>query len=93
MGSLKPDATYIYERVNDIVYARELGADPNTRKEVGWQYDSRTRDGRPLHNHLMDDKLWGEIRQSALTNPALQEALDRVKIIYHLSKDEGNGQK
>ena len=37
MGTLKPDTTYIYERVNDVVYARESGS--STRREVGRDYD------------------------------------------------------
>jgi hypothetical protein len=35
----------------------------------------------------MEDKLWGEIRREARTNPTLQEALDRVKVTYYLTKD------
>ena len=89
MGNLKPNSTLIYERVKNIVYARELGADPSTRTEVGWNYDPRTSDGRPLHDHIMDSKLWGDIHRAAKTNSALQEALERVKIVYHLSKDNG----
>jgi len=97
MGSLKPGAKYIYERVNGMTFAREFGADPNTRKLVGYEwdpitghkidYDSRTSDGRPLHDHMMENKMWGEIHRAAKTNPALQKALDRVIIIYRLSKD------
>jgi hypothetical protein len=101
MGSLKPGATYIYERADGIVYARESGADPSTRQVVGYEsgveydpisghkinYDSRTSDGRPLIDHMRDDKLWGEIRRVATTNPALQKALDRAIMIYRLSKD------
>ncbi len=100
MGSLKPNATYIYERADGIVYARESGADPSTRQVVGYEsgaeydpinghkidYDSRTSDGRPLHDHIMDAKMWGEIRRAARTNPTLQDALDRVIMIYQLSK-------
>jgi hypothetical protein len=88
MGSLKPDATYIYERNEGTVYAREVGADPDTRIEIGWDYDPRTSDGRPLHDHIMDSKLWGNIHREAKTNPLLQDALDRVKIIYELSKKD-----
>jgi len=88
MGSLKPGTTYIYERVDGTVYARESGADPNTRKEIGYNFDSRTDDGRPLHDHIMDSKLWGEIRREAKTNITLQKALDRVIMIYRLSKDK-----
>lgn len=87
MGTLKPAATYIYERDKGTVYAREIGAAPSTRKEIGYNYDSRTSDGRPLHDHLMDSKMWGEIHRTAKTNPALQTALDRVIMIYRLSKD------
>lgn len=96
MGQLKPGATYIYERNGETVYAREFGADPSTRQVAGWNYDKnnsnfdpRTSDGRSLHDHLMDNKLWGEIHRMARTNKALHEALERVKIIYHLSKDHG----
>lgn len=87
MGSLTPNKTLIFEQVNGITYARESGSDPSTRIEIGWSYDPRTSDGRPLHDHLMDDKLWGEIRRAAKTNPTLHEALERAKIIYHLSNE------
>ena len=92
MGNLKPGATYVYERVDGTVYQREIGADPLSREAIGWDYDPRTEDGRPLHDHMMDSKLWGEIRRAAKENPLLQEALDRVKIIYELSKKD-HGQK
>lgn len=86
MGSLKPNAKYIYERSGGVVYARQLGT--SERTEVGRAYDPRTKDGRPLHDHMMDDKLWGEIRREAKTNPTLQSALDRAIMIYRLSKDK-----
>jgi hypothetical protein len=82
MGSLTPGAAYIYERVGDTVFRRESGQ--TEREVVG--YDHRTPDGRPLSEHIMDAKLWGEIRRAAPSNPALQDALDRVIMIYNLSK-------
>ena len=88
MGSLKPGATYIYERDKGTVYAREIGADPSSRVEIGYNYDPRTDDGRPLHDHITDSKLWGEIRREAKTNLSLQKALDRAIMIYKLSKDK-----
>jgi hypothetical protein len=101
MGALKPGTTYIYERADGVVYARESGSDPSTRQVIGYEsgkeydpitghkinYDKRTSDGRPLHDHMMEDKMWGEIRRMAPTNPALQKALDRAIMIYRLSKD------
>ena len=48
MGQLTPGATLIYERDGGIVYAREAGADPSTRREIGHTYDPRTQDGKPL---------------------------------------------
>jgi hypothetical protein len=93
MGSLKPGATYIYERNGDEVYAREFGETDRTL--IGYKYemedkpDPRTNDGRPLREHLMEDKLWGEIRREAKTNEALQKALESAILIYHLSKDHG----
>jgi hypothetical protein len=96
MGTLKPDATYVYERVGNEVYAREVGADPSTRQLIGYgydpvsghhvDYDSRTSDGRPLVDHLRETKLWAEIHRMARTNPALQDALERVIMIYKLIK-------
>jgi hypothetical protein len=90
MGSLKPGATYIYERVGEEIYAREFG--DKERKLIGYQYenkiDPRTDDGRPLHEHMREDQLWGQIRREAKTNPTLQKALDRAIMIYKLSKDK-----
>jgi len=102
MGNLKPDTKYIYERAEGIIYARELGADPGTRQIVGYEsgaeydpitghkinYDSRTSDGRPLREHMLEDKMWGEIRRAAKTNPTLQDALERAIVIYKLSKTD-----
>ena len=98
MGTLKPGATYIYERVGNEVYAREAGSDPNTRQLIGYgydpvsgheiDYDKRTSDGRPLVDHIRDDKMWADIRRMARTNPTLQSELERVIILYHLIKEE-----
>jgi hypothetical protein len=90
MGSLKPGATYIYERNGDEIYAREFGETDRTL--IGYKHDipdPRTSDGRPLREHLKEDQLWGEIRRAAKTNSALHDALERAIIIYHLSKDNG----
>jgi hypothetical protein len=80
MGTLTPGTTYIYERSAGTIYAREPGR--TERTVVGY-------DG--AHSGLTNllNSEWNEILQSAETNPALQDALDRVKIIYNLSKQHG----
>jgi len=80
MGNLKPDATYIYEKANGITYAREFGAPHNERFEIGRDYE------RFLKDEL---RLWEDIVREGRTNEALQAALDRVKLVYYLSKDHG----
>lgn len=80
MGNLTPGAALIYERVDDVIYAREFGSNSSTRKEVGRDYD--------LHAQIQENKLWGEIRRAAKANPALQSELDRVIMFYQLIKDK-----
>jgi hypothetical protein len=80
MGNLKPGAKYIYEKADGITYAREFGAPHNDRFEIGRDYE------RFLKDEL---RLWEDIVREGRTNEALQESLDRVKILYHLSKNNG----
>jgi hypothetical protein len=78
MGTLNPGATYIYERANGTIYAREFGK--TERTVVGYDHSHSIS-----YLHLSE---WNLILKSAETNLALQEALDRVKIIYNLSKKD-----
>jgi hypothetical protein len=92
MGTLTPGVKYIYERNGDTVYAREFGADPSTRKEIGWDFDPNNpgrHERQEMLNALRDDQLWHKIRLEARDNITLQDALDRVIELYHLSKDDG----
>jgi hypothetical protein len=83
MGSLTPGATYIYERVNGTIYARETGR--TERIIVGYDPLAVSDGATSVPPHVVSSE-WNAILKSAETNPALQEALDRVKIIYNLSK-------
>jgi len=92
MGSLKPGATYIHERVDNVVYAREFGADPSTRQVVGWDYDKDNPNFDPLsHKNYMstprESQLWHEIRMAAETNPTIKSLLEQAKTAYYLSKE------
>lgn len=81
MSRLIPGATYIYERVDGRVYAREMGS--TERVLIGEEYVLDTNRRRM---QIADD--WVPIVESAEQNPALQDALDRAKLIYELTKKE-----
>jgi hypothetical protein len=83
MGTLKPGATYVYEKANGVTYARELGAPANERIAIGWDYDVVKKNEQALRIEL-----WEQIHHAARTNSALQEAIDRVIIVYELTKGE-----
>lgn len=55
------------------------------------QFDPQDRTMSYARKLMLDNQLWRDIRDEAKENPALQEALDRAILIYHLSKS--NGQK
>ena len=82
-GRLEHGANYVYEKSDGVTYARKVGDPPDARFEIGRDYDSEK-----LHKDLMHSKLWGEIHRAAKSNPALQEAIDRVIVIYELSRQD-----
>jgi hypothetical protein len=69
----------------ETVYVREDGSTERVRVLY-----SESEKKRSLHNDIMESKLWGDIHRTAKTNPALQAALERVKVTYYLSKENGN---
>jgi hypothetical protein len=77
--------TYVYESPDngDTVYRRKVG---ETERELHSVSERR----KNLINEIRENQLWGNIHRAALTNPTLQEALDRVKVIYYLSKENGH---
>jgi hypothetical protein len=79
MGSLKPGATYIYERANGRIYAREFGS--TQRQIVG--YDSQVqefKERRYYMNHIND------VLQMCEQDPAMRELLDQLFVLYNLKK-------
>jgi hypothetical protein len=95
MGQLKPGATLIYERQGGTVYAREFGAPANERVVVGYDWKLDTNPARvrgATHETVKDNQLWHEIRVAAMENPALQDLLDRAKLLYHLGKEKNDSE-
>jgi hypothetical protein len=84
MGTLTPGVTYIYERVGSTVYSRESG---KLERTVIGQYIDPFNENLTINYEL--ENTWKDIIKESRTNPTLQEAIERVKILYHLSKDHG----
>jgi len=61
----------------NTVYQRNLG---EANREI-------IRRNEELHSQIQEDKIWGEIRRMAKTNPELNKILEQAKVFYHLSKD------
>jgi len=86
MGTLTSGTTLIYERVDGAVYSRESGT--AERKLVGYAYIKDPLDHRNYMSDSHESQLWHDIRQAALTDKNLQEALERVKVMYYLTHDK-----
>jgi hypothetical protein len=71
----------IYENSDgtETVYVKEFGGDPR-------QIPNQSQRAHDLHEKIQEDKLWGNIRRAAKTNPTLKRALDEAILIYTLSK-------
>jgi hypothetical protein len=63
----------------ETVYVKEEGSNNRT-------LHSESTNKKSLREEIAYSKLWGDIHRAANTNPALQEALDRVKVTYYLTK-------
>jgi hypothetical protein len=62
----------------ETVYVKQ----ENSSKRVLY---SESPEKRSLHDRIMENQLWENIRRAAETNLALQEALNRVKVTYYLT--------
>ena len=79
MGSLKPGATYIYERAGGIVYAREFGS--SDRIVVGY-------DAHNSPEHLRTKEQINDILIMCETDPEMKELLDKLLVVYNLKKKD-----
>ena len=66
----------------ETVYARI----PGSSERVKVNESNRVQE---LKQDMAENQLWQEIRKAAKTNTALQEAMNRVILLYHLSKENG----
>jgi hypothetical protein len=77
MGSLKPSTTYIYERVDNRIYAREIGQ--IKRQLVGWT-DSESIAMREYQSEI------NQVLQMCEHDLAMRELLDQLFVLYNLKK-------
>ena len=78
MGSLTPGATYIYERVDNRIYARKMG--DVDRQLVGWT-DSET--GLAMREYRSE---MNNVLRMCEYNPEMRELLDKLFVLYNLKK-------
>lgn len=64
------------------VYSRNIGETERTLESIDSGFLESLLDG-------LEDDLWRDIRRESRKNEALKTALEHVKIIYHMSKDNG----
>ena len=79
MGSLKPGATYIYERAGNRVYAREFGT--SNRRLVGY---GTAHENREEHKRWLTEM--NEVLKMCETDPAMQAMLEQLFVMYNLKK-------
>lgn len=80
MENLIPGITYVYERSNSKIYAREFGS--SERKIIG--IDSKQF--KSFHDRCFTT--WNDVLLEAEHNVALQNALSSAIMLYRLSKDD-----
>lgn len=77
MGTLKPGATYIYERVAGSIFAREFGK--TERKLVG--YDTNISPEIEAYRSEMN-----QVLLMCEQDPVMKDLLDQLFVMYNLKK-------
>lgn len=77
MGSLTPGATYVYERADGRIYAREFGK--TERRIIG--YDSTISPEMGLYRREIN-----QVLVMCEKDPAMRELLDQLFVLYNLKK-------
>lgn len=63
----------------EAIYIRENGSEQQL-------LDPGSPGAYDLREQLLENKLWGNIRRAAKTNPTIKQALDEAIMLYNLSK-------
>lgn len=80
MGNLKPGATYVYERVDNKIFAREFGS--SERILVGYEPGTGfSTERKRLLSELNEVLLMCE------TDPVMHDLLEQLFVMYNLKKN------
>lgn len=79
MGNLIPNQPLIYERANDVVYARYR--DPPYNTIPRWVVGGDTK------QEVLDYTMWREIVDMAKEHPTLNDQLEQLLTAYYLCKE------
>jgi hypothetical protein len=88
MGRLTPGARYTYEKIDGVTYALEEGLPETSKFEIGRDYipgmDLALVFGVPASTVAE----LATIVKAAESSPALQDALEKLRIVYQLAKQQ-----
>jgi len=80
MGTLKPGATYIYERADGRVYAREFGK--TERQLIGYDTQQQETAERRYYMNEMN-----QVLAMCEQHPDMKDLLDKMFVLYNLRKE------
>lgn len=79
MGTLTPGATYVYERADGRIYAREFGS--TERKLIGYDSEVQEYKERRFYMNQMNDVL-----TMCERHPDMKDLLEKLFVLYNLKK-------
>ena len=79
MGTLKPGATYIYEREGGRIYAREFGQ--TKRHIVG--YDVKQQQSAEMRYYMTE---MNNVLAMCEQDPGMRDLLEQLFVMYNLKK-------
>lgn len=85
MGNLIPNQALIYERVNEVVFARYR--DPPHNKIPRWVIGGDAKGVAMVQGDLFDYSEWQEIVELSKTNITLRSYIDKIYTTYCLIKE------
>lgn len=86
MGDLIPGQALIYERVDNVVYARYR--DPPHNQIPRWIIGGDSNSISRKNGNLFSYGEWLDMMAEAELNPGLKDLLSQAVTMYHLCKDD-----